>query len=134
MRKHLQGGGAGLNVRVDSAGTHAYHSGQPPDARAVEAALRRGIDISEQTARPVELIDFDRYDLLLAMDTDNLTILREMEPAGSKAQLGLMLDYSSGGRKGSVPDPYYGGTNGFERVLDMLDDACAGLLQHLRNC
>ena len=134
MLKHLADSGADLSVRVDSAGTHAYHAGEPPDARAVEAALRRGIDISEQTARPVESLDFDRFDLLLAMDVDNLAMLEQIRPKGSSAQLGLMLDYSPAARLESVPDPYYGGTNGFERVLDMLEDACQGLIKHLRNC
>jgi len=136
MRKHLeelaQELAENLAVEVDSAGTHAYHAGQPPDPRAVEAAARRGIDLSGQIARPVEQADFDRFDLILAMDEDNLAILESLRPAGSRSQLGLLLAYSRLYPVGSVPDPYYGGRNGFERVLDMLEDACSGLLQHLQ--
>ena len=132
MRKHLEGLTEELSVEVDSAGTHAYHAGQAPDPRAIEAAARRGIDLSGQIARAVEHADFERFDLILAMDEDNLAILENMRPPGSRSQVGLLLAYSRSYPVGSVPDPYYGGRNGFERVLDMLEDACAGLLQHLQ--
>lgn len=132
MRKQLAEWDGELIVEVDSAGTHAYHAGQPPDSRAIEAAARRGIDLSGQIARAVEIGDFDRFDLILAMDEDNLAILESLRPAGSKSEIGLLLAYSRNYPAGPVPDPYYGGRNGFERVLDMLEDACSGLLQHLQ--
>lgn len=132
MRKHVAELAGDLSVLIDSAGTHAYHSGEAPDARAVAAALRRGIDISQQVARRVMPEDFERFDIVLAMDEDNLALLQEIRPPDSKARLELMLTFSQSGSDASVPDPYYGGSNGFEKVLDMLEDACAGLTEQLR--
>jgi len=121
-----------LRVQLDSAGTHGYHVGDPPDARAIEAASRRGIDISELRARRVQREDFERFDLILAMDRDNLTRLQQLQPSQSSAQLRLMLDFAPDSRLEEVPDPYYGGSAGFEQVLDLLQDAAEGLLQTLR--
>jgi protein-tyrosine phosphatase len=121
-----------LRVQLDSAGTHGYHVGEPPDARAIEAASRRGIDISELRARRVQREDFERFDLILAMDRDNLTRLQQLQPSQSSAQLRLMLDFAPDSRLEEVPDPYYGGSAGFEQVLDLLQDAAEGLLQTLR--
>lgn len=122
-----------LDIQIDSAGTHGYHAGSPPDPRAVSAAARRGIDISGQRARAVELADFERFDLILAMDDENLRALESMRPENSRADLQLFLGYCcSNDEIRSVPDPYYGGSAGFERVLDIIDDASESLLEGLR--
>jgi len=132
LRKLLEEAEGEFNITLDSAGTHAYHVGQSPDERAVSAAFRRGIDISSQRARAVALEDFDDFDLILAMDEDNLAILQNLRPAGSRAQLELMLSFNPNVSSLAVPDPYYGGAAGFERVLDMLEDAGRSLLEQLR--
>ena len=132
FRKLLEEAEGEFNITLDSAGTHAYHVGQSPDERAVSAAFRRGVDISSQRARAVALEDFDDFDLILAMDEDNLAILQNIRPAASRAQLELMLSFNSNLSSLSVPDPYYGGAAGFERVLDMLEEAGLGLLEQLR--
>jgi len=133
LRKLLEEAEGEFNITLDSAGTHAYHVGQSPDERAVSAAFRRGIDISSQRARAVALEDFDDFfDLILAMDEDNLAILQNLRPAACRAQLELMLSFNPNVSSLAVPDPYYGGAAGFERVLDMLEDAGRGLLEQLR--
>jgi len=114
-------------VRVDSAGTHDYHVGEPPDARAQAHALRRGYDLSALRARQVLREDFDSFDRILAMDRGHLSLLRRRAPAGY-ANLGLFMDYAQPSSGPDVPDPYYGGAQGFERVLDMIEHAAAGLL------
>lgn len=121
-----------LDIQFDSAGTHGYHAGSPPDPRAVSAAARRGIDISGQRARAVEVADFHRFDLILAMDEDNLRILEGMRPANSRADVQLFLRFCGDSAIQSVPDPYYGGSAGFERVLDIIEDASQSLLEELR--
>ena len=132
FRKLLEDAEGEFNITIDSAGTHAYHVGQSPDERAVSAAIRRGVDISSQRARAVALEDFDGFDLILAMDEDNLAILQNLRPAASRAQLELMLSFNPNSSSLSVPDPYYGGAAGFECVLDMLEEAGRGLLEQLR--
>ncbi len=131
MRRLADEAGLGNRVRLDSAGTHAYHVGKAPDARAVAAALGRGIDIRHQRARKVVAEDFHAFDYILAMDADNLRLLRELQPAGSRAEVQLLLNYSRLDPGGAVPDPYYGGAAGFERVLDLLEEANQVLLEHL---
>ncbi len=121
-----------LDVEIDSAGTHAYHTGAPPDRRTAQTALRRGIDMGGLRARVVEVADFHHYDLLLAMDEDNLRHLQAMAPAGSKAKLSLFLEFAQGESRREVPDPYYGGETGFEDVLDLVEAAAEGLLASLR--
>jgi len=125
---------AGLEgrLRIDSAGTGGYHVGAPPDARAVAAAQGRGYDLADIRARKIAPEDFEQFDLILAMDEDNLVYLRGIAPETSRATLGLLLDYAPGRTEREVPDPYYGGRNGFEQVLDLVDEACAGLLEELR--
>ena len=115
-----------LQVHVESCGTHDYHVGQPPDARSQEHAKRRGYDLSGQRARQISGDDFGNFDLILAMDRGHLRLLRGLCPAGFRPKLRLFL----GDR--DVPDPYYGGAEGFEEVLDLVEPACAGLLQELR--
>jgi protein-tyrosine phosphatase len=132
MRQLLHEQGTDVSVQLDSAGTHAWHVNEPPDPRSMQAALSRGVDISDLRARAVEISDFKKFDLILAMDQDNLTMLKRIQPKGSKAHLELMLHFASYADTGEVPDPYYGGSNGFERVLDLLEDASRGLLTELR--
>jgi protein-tyrosine phosphatase len=132
MRKLVQAQPAQQALQIDSAGTHAYHVDEPPDGRAQEAARARNIDISDLRARAVELADFHEYDLILAMDRDNLSLLERMQPAGSRARLALILSFAGNWDEDEVPDPYYGGPEAFETVLDMLEDASKGLLASLK--
>tara|TARA_R110002020_G_scaffold190053_2_gene389428 strand:+ start:18250 stop:18711 length:462 start_codon:yes stop_codon:yes gene_type:complete len=126
----LQQSALAQQVQIDSAGTGGYHTGEPPDRRATAAALKRGYDLRAQRARAVADEDFSRFDLILAMDQSNLDNLRARTPANAKAQLGLFMAFAPGW-PAEVPDPYYGGDDGFEQVLDMLEAASAGLLEHL---
>ena len=120
-----------LVLEIDSAGTHDYHPGHPPDRRSIEAAARRGIDLSDLRARTVTQDDFDRFDLILAMDRDNLALLHQRAPAVHRERIRLVMEYAPDAGTCEVPDPYYGGANGFEAVLDLLEDATAGLLQSI---
>ena len=121
-----------LALEVDSAGTAAYHVGQPPDPRTRAAAARRGYDLSALRARSIESADFERFDLILAMDRENLTALRRRAPAHAHERLRLFLEFCADEAPEEVPDPYYGGPNGFEEVLDLVESATRGLLAHLR--
>jgi protein-tyrosine phosphatase len=132
LRKLAEDAGLAPQIQIDSAGTAGYHEGAPPDARAMAAATTRGFDLGGIRARKVIEKDFEAFDLILAMDMDNLAHLQQVAPQSSRAQLGLLLDYAPGLRGRAVPDPYYGGKNGFERVLDLVTEACAGLLDDLR--
>jgi protein-tyrosine phosphatase len=120
------------DIKIDSAGTHAYHIGNPPDPRAQAVALRRGIDISAQRARRVTRGDFEKFDYILAMVQDNLNALRMMCPAEHIYKLRLFLEYAPELKIVDVPDPYYGGSTGFEQVLDLVEIASEGLLRQLR--
>ena len=131
FRKRLAELDEKLDVWADSAGTHSYHVGAPPDRRAQTATARRGIDISMLQARRVVASDFDKFDYILAMDRDNLEQLREESDVQHHKKIKLLLDYSDLNRFGEVPDPYYGGSHGFERVLDLVDEATQGLLREL---
>ena len=124
---------AGLDQRIsiDSAGTHAYHVGEPPDNRAAQAASRRGVDLSQQKARRVQSSDFQHFDYVLAMDSSNLEDLLEICPDEHVQKVRLFLDYADIEQR-EVPDPYYGGTQGFERVLDIVETASQGLLKELQ--
>lgn len=117
-----------LSVEIDSAGTHGYHEGAPPDPRAQAAAARRGIDISMLRARRVVPEDFLRFDLLLAMDEDNRAALLELAAEEHHHKVRLLLEFARDAALTNVPDPYYGGTIGFERVLDLVEEAMPGLL------
>ena len=117
---------------IDSAGTHDYHIGDPPDARTQRAAKLRGYDMSTLRGRQVEAADFARFDYVLAMDEANLGILRRLRPRDARSHLGLFLEFAQHHAEREVPDPYYGGSDGFERVLDMVEDAANGLLLHVR--
>jgi protein-tyrosine phosphatase len=119
-------------ITVDSAGTHAYHVGERPDERASQAASRRGVDMSRQRARRVSEVDFEVFDLVLAMDHANYEDLGGVCPPGHESKLRLFLDFAPGIAEREVPDPYYGGPGGFERVLDLVEMAAAGLLADIR--
>lgn len=121
-----------LAVEIDSAGTHAYHVGEPPDPRAQEAAARRGIELGDMRARRVEPGDFERFDLVLAMDKLNKAILEDMAPLELKSRVRLLLEFAPALEHDEVPDPYYGGGNGFELVLDLVEGAAGGLVEHIR--
>lgn len=118
-----------INMEVDSAGTLALHAGEPPDSRSIAAAKLRGYDMSSLRARQVITDDFYHFDVIFAMDDSNFTNLKNMMPSDSAARVGLFLkDYGSSSIK-EVPDPYYGGAKGFERVLDLLEDATENFLK-----
>jgi len=120
-----------VSVEIDSAGTHDYHVGEPPDDRAIAAAQRRGIDLSALRARTVRASDFDYYDLILAMDEQNLRELRRRAPAQRHERIRLLMEFASDPSLRAVPDPYYGGAQGFEQVLDLLEEAAEGLLREI---
>lgn len=125
---------AGLDgvVRVDSAGTHNYHPGEPPDQRSQKHATRRGYDLSDLRARQMLLADFEAHDLVLAMDWDNLAMAQELCPPAHAHKLRRLTEFCLRMDSPVVPDPYYGGANGFDAVLDLVEDACEGLLQHVQ--
>ena len=132
FRKLVQERAPHLPVEIDSAGTHAYHVDAPPDARSQAAALRRGIDLSNLRGRRATRADIEQYEYILAMDRENLSNLQAICPPGLEYKLGLFLEYAPDRPEREVPDPYYGGEHGFERVLDMIEEASHGLLAHLR--
>jgi protein-tyrosine phosphatase len=119
-------------IEVDSAGTHAYHVGNPPDARARAAALRRGLCLDALRARVIAPGDFERFDYVLAMDRDNFMHLRALCPPGQEHKLKLLLEFAPHLGEEEVPDPYYGGGSGFERVIDLIEAAAEGLLSDIR--
>ena len=125
---------AGLEdrIQIDSAGTIAYHVGHPPDLRAQEAARKRGIDLGSQRARKVKPADFETFDLVIAMDSDNHYDLEAICPPGYEDRLHMFLKFAHNSTETEVPDPYYGGGRGFDIVLDLVEDASEGLLKHLR--
>lgn len=134
FRHKVEAAGLSGAVTIDSAGTTSFHVGEGPDPRAARAARRRGYSLEGQTARQVTVHDFDRFDILVAMDRSHHAQLCRLAPdADARARVVMMSDFAvriTGSK--DVPDPYYGGGDGFERVLDMLEDASDGLLDHLR--
>ncbi|MGI9272947.1 MAG: low molecular weight protein-tyrosine-phosphatase [Woeseiaceae bacterium] len=124
---------AGLadRISIDSAGTHAYHTNEPADRRASAAAERRGYSLSEIRARKVQDDDFQRFDFIVAMDRDNLAMLLDQSDAEHHHKISLFLEHASG-REDEVPDPYYGGAAGFERVLDLVEEASQALLETIK--
>ncbi len=129
--RQVEAAGLAGKVHVDSAGTGAWHVGEPPDERATAAALQRGYDLSPQRARQVTLADFHEFDYILAMDRSNLMHLEDLEPAGYSGHLGLFLEFHPNSPIHEVPDPYYGGDQGFGEVLDLVEAAGEGLLRAL---
>lgn len=131
FRHYVEEAGLADLFEIDSAGTHAYHVGEPPDKRAQLAAARRGFSLADIRARRVAAEDFERFHHIIAMDEDNLVLLHEQAAAEQRTKIRLFLEYASGPET-EVPDPYYGGATGFERVLDLVEDASRGLLEALR--
>lgn len=130
--KVVQEQGLEDQISVDSAGTHDYHIGKPPDERAREAASGRDVDLSALRARQVEAGDFTRFDYILAMDRENLDILQALRPIDANGRVGLFMDFAPELAEREVPDPYWGGRRGFERVIDMVEAASRGLLGHIQ--
>jgi protein-tyrosine phosphatase len=134
FRKLVEEAGLTEVIEIDSAGTHAYHVGEPPDPRARETALRRGIDLADLRARRARPEDFDEYHYVLAMDQDNYHALSDLCPPGRglERRLSLLMDFAPQARMREVPDPYYGAAGGFEAVFDMVEEAAQGLLEEIR--
>ena len=132
MRDKVRAAGLEQRVRVDSAGTHAFHEGEPPDRRSQIHASRRGYDLSDLRSRPVVPVDFEQHDLILAMDWDNLALLEAQCPTPHRQRLRRLTEFCQRHDSPVVPDPYYGGVQGFDVVLDLVEDACDGLLRHVR--
>jgi protein-tyrosine phosphatase len=132
FRHQVREAGLEDRIRIDSAGTHDYHVGSPPDRRSTHHASLRGYDLSEQRARHVGRRDFETFDLILAMDWENLELLEERCPPEHRHKLRRLMEFAPAGLSDVVADPYYGGKDGFETVLDHVEAACAGLLAHVR--
>lgn len=133
FRALVEAAGMDGRIQIDSAGTHDYHIGNPPDARAQAAAARRGYDLSKLRARQVEQGDFAAFDYLLAMDEHNRSLLLQQCPSEQRRKVRLLLEFAAGNVPKEVPDPYYGGAQGFEQVLDLVENAAQGLLQDIKN-
>jgi protein-tyrosine phosphatase len=132
LRQKVQAAGLDSSVHIDSAGTIDYHVGSPPDERSARHARQRGYDLSSLRARQVHARDFERFDLILAMDWENLQELQSLCPPEHEHKLRRLMEFAPPGLGDVVADPYYGGRDGFERVLDHVEAACEGLLGHLR--
>ncbi len=132
FRHQVEQAGLAGHIEIDSAGTHDYHIGEAPDERTQRAAKQRGYDMGSLRGRQVEVGDFARFDYVLAMDEANLEILQRLRPRDAQSHLGLFLEFAERYSEREVPDPYFGGAEGFERVLDMVEDAANGLLKHVR--
>ena len=118
-------------LEIDSAGTGSWHVGNPPDGRAQAAAAARGIDISTQRARRVAAGDFDAFDLIVAMDRSNLANLKDLAPEAHRGKVRLFLEFADGVDTSEVPDPYYGGADGFAHALDLIEAAAHGLAEYI---
>ncbi len=133
LRRKLREAGLDGLVTVDSAGTHGHwHAGEAPDPRSQAHARQRGYELSALRARQVVEADFEQFDLILAMDWDNLALLEEMSPPTARHKLRRLTEHCRRHEEPVVPDPYYGGRDGFDRVLDLVEDACDGLVDLLR--
>ena len=132
LRQKVQQAGLGERVHIASAGTHDYHVGSPADERSAHHARLRGYDLSRHRAREVHPADFERYDLLLAMDHGHLELLEDDCPPQYRRKLRRLMEFAPAGLADEVADPYHGGKQGFETVLDHVEAACDGLLAHIR--
>lgn len=132
LRQYIKNNGLGDVVEVDSAGTHGYHVGEAPDQRTQRAAAARGYNLSQLRARKVAHQDLEYFDLILAMDKTNLENLKRMAPPELHGRIKLFMNYARNFDDDEVPDPYYGLGHGFDLVLDMVEDAAEGLVEHLR--
>jgi protein-tyrosine phosphatase len=121
----------GVEIEIDSAGTHDYHVGDPPDPRSIAAAARRGVDLRQLRARLVHDEDFERFDLIIAMDRLNRETLLDRSPVPFRERIRLFMEFAGDSEVEDVPDPYYGGAPGFERVLDLAEEAAVGLLDEV---
>lgn len=131
FRDLVQKSGLDDKIIIDSAGTHAYHVGKSPDSRSQQVAKQRGMDMSDLRARIVTDADFYEFDLILAMDGANYQDLLTMATPDTEHKVKLFLDFAENSSEQEVPDPYYGGAKGFDRVFDMVEDASLGLLRHI---
>ncbi|ERP89801.1 hypothetical protein Q670_14945 [Alcanivorax sp. P2S70] len=132
FRQYVREAGLEEKIRIDSAGTGDWHIGRAPDPRTQEAAARRGYDMSSLRARQVTPADFYAFDVVLAMDNANLADLEAMRPSDANGTLARFLDYATDSAEREVPDPYYGGNDGFDQVLDLVEDGARGLLASLQ--
>lgn len=132
FRHMIKASGLGDMVTADSAGTHSYHVGEPPDPRTVKAAAKRGVDLSGQRARRVRSEDFQQFDMILAMDRGHLSHLQALQPNESRAEVNLFLDFHPSENLKDVPDPYYGGVHGFDEVLNLVEQACTQLIDQIQ--
>ena len=132
FRQYVREAGLEEKIRIDSAGTGDWHIGRAPDPRTQEAAARRGYDMSSLRARQVSPADFYAFDVVLAMDNANLADLEAMRPSDANGTLARFLDYATDSAEREVPDPYYGGNDGFDQVLDLVEDGARGLLASLQ--
>jgi len=133
FRKFVADAGLAELIQSDSAGTHAFHTGSAPDRRAQAAAERRGFKLSDIRSRPITADDFEIHSYILAMDLDNLEILQEHAGDEHRDKVMLFLQFADGDPQLEVPDPYYGGAAGFERVLDLVEQASLALLETLQS-
>jgi low molecular weight protein-tyrosine phosphatase len=129
LRKMLKDAGIESGIEVDSVGTHDYHVGEPPFPDAAALAKRRGYEISHLVSRRIKPNDFDHFDLILAMDRENLASLKTIAPTRTKQKIELLLEYGDKFHGKEVPDPYGGKAKDFERALDMIEDGCKGLVE-----
>lgn len=132
FRSLVEQAGLARHIHIDSAGTHAYHIGEPPDQRSQAAARKRNIDLSSQRARKVRIEDFNEFDYILAMDKNNFAELEYLIAGNHNGKLKLFLEFAENADTREVPDPYYGGPHGFEHVLDLVESASNGLLKTIR--
>lgn len=132
MEKLVADAGLQQRIEVDSAGTHSYHVGEPPDSRSQQYARRRGYELSGQRARQLTTQDFDAFDLVLVMDSANEIAVRRISSPAQQQRMKRLTDYCQRFSDTEVPDPYYGGERGFEHVLDLVEDACQNLLQSIK--
>ena len=132
FRKLVDEAGLGKDIFVDSAGTHAYHIGEAPDVRAVETSKQHGVDIAGLQARMLNEDDFNRFDFIVAMDADNMRHIQRRNPGGNNAVICRLLEDAADVQENNVPDPYYGGSSGFERVYDLVEEGCQELLESVQ--
>lgn len=132
FRAQVAAAGLAPHIHIDSAGTHDYHIGDPPDSRAQAAGAARGYKLSRLRGRQIGPRDFIEFDYILAMDMDNLSHLQARCPDEHAHKLGLFMAYGKNFLEREIPDPYYGGASGFEKVLDMVEDAGRGLLEQIQ--
>ncbi len=133
FRKYVEEAGLANRIYIDSAGTHAYHVGEPPDTRAQQTAANRGIDLSTLRGRRATSQDLEEFDYVLAMDLENLHNLHAIAEEHQQERIKLLLDYAKNLEEREVPDPYFGGPSGFDQVLDMIEEAAVELLANIKS-